>query len=103
MAYSDTIRLRFSGNRFRFSPTIRDDAAALMRLDSLRARPNAPAVSPDVGLTVLWRSCAGPVSARDAISYGYVGVVLTAAGKRLSTDEIPSYETEVDDTHAVID
>src|SRR5690606_34214194 len=41
--------------------------------------------------------------ARTAASYGYVGVVADARGKRLSRDPIRPYETEVDDTHAVLD
>jgi uncharacterized protein len=41
--------------------------------------------------------------ARYAASYGYVGMVADARGKRLSRDVIRPYETEVDDTHAVLD
>lgn len=42
-------------------------------------------------------------AARTAASYGYVGVVADARGKRLSGDSIRPYETEADDTHAVLD
>jgi uncharacterized protein len=41
--------------------------------------------------------------ARHAASHGYVGMVADARGKRLSRDSIRPYETEVGDTHAVLD
>lgn len=41
--------------------------------------------------------------ARYAASHGYAGVVVDARGKRLSTDSIRPFETEVGDTHAALD
>ncbi len=41
--------------------------------------------------------------ARVAASHGYVGVVADARGKRLSGDSIRPFETEAEDTHAVLD
>ncbi|MBL0940332.1 MAG: CocE/NonD family hydrolase [Gemmatimonadaceae bacterium] len=41
--------------------------------------------------------------ARYAASHGYIGVVADARGKRLSRDSIRPFETEVGDTHAVLD
>jgi uncharacterized protein len=41
--------------------------------------------------------------ARLAASHGYVGVVADARGKRLSRDSIRPFETETEDTHAVLD
>jgi uncharacterized protein len=42
-------------------------------------------------------------SAKDAAARGYVGVLASARGKALSTDPIVPWETEVEDTWAVID
>lgn len=42
-------------------------------------------------------------SAKDAAAHGYVGVLASARGKALSTDRIVPWETEVQDTWAVID
>jgi len=42
-------------------------------------------------------------SAKDAATHGYVGVLATARGKYLSTDKIQPWETEAQDTNAVID
>jgi putative CocE/NonD family hydrolase len=42
-------------------------------------------------------------SAKDAATHGYVGVLATARGKYLSSDKIVPWETEVQDTDAVID
>jgi putative CocE/NonD family hydrolase len=42
-------------------------------------------------------------SAKDAAARGYVGVLASARGKNLSTDKIVPWETEAQDTWAVID
>ena len=42
-------------------------------------------------------------SAKDAATHGYVGMLATARGKYLSTDKIVPWETEAQDTWAVID
>jgi putative CocE/NonD family hydrolase len=42
-------------------------------------------------------------SAKDAAAHGYVGMLATARGKYLSTDKIVPWETEGQDTWAVID
>lgn len=41
-------------------------------------------------------------SAKEAAARGYVGVLASARGKNVSTDKIVPWETEVEDTHAVI-
>jgi len=43
------------------------------------------------------------LSAKDSAAHGYVGVLATARGKYLSTDKILPWETESQDTWAVID
>jgi uncharacterized protein len=74
-------------------------------LSAVIVRPRAPTVPLPATLNfTIYTDVRNHVqAARTAASHGYVGIVADARGKRLSRDSIRPYETEVDDTHAVLD
>lgn len=53
--------------------------------------------------TIYTDPAANRVAALQAAAHGYVGVVVDARGKRLSTDDIAPYEHDADDATAAID
>ncbi|MDR7191323.1 CocE/NonD family hydrolase [Luteimonas terrae] len=68
-----------------------------------RSRKAASPLPAAMQFTIYTVPTASRATALQAAARGYAGVVVDARGKRLSTDAIRPYETEVDDASAAVD
>jgi uncharacterized protein len=82
---------------------IRTKQGATLSADIVRPRRLAGPQPTALRFTIYSDPAFNLKSAKEAAARGYVGMLASARGKGLSTDEIVPWETEVQDTWAVID
>jgi putative CocE/NonD family hydrolase len=82
---------------------IKTDRGATLSADIVRPRRLAGRQPAALRFTIYSDPVFNLKTAKDAAARGFVGVLASARGKNVSTDKIVPWETEVEDTRAVID
>jgi putative CocE/NonD family hydrolase len=82
---------------------IKTDRGATLSADIVRPRRLAGPQPTALRFTIYSDPPFNLKSAKEAAARGYIGVLASARGKNVSTDKIVPWETEVEDTRAVID
>jgi hypothetical protein len=82
---------------------IRTDRGATLSVDIVRPRRLTGPQPTALRFTIYSDPAFNLKSAKEAAARGYIGVLASARGKNVSTDKIVPWETEVDDSRAVID